>query len=419
MRDTPEPDPDVIVVGGGPAGATAAAVLAMHGRRVLVLEKEKFPRYSIGESLLPYCYFTLERLGVIDRMRRSAFQKKYSVQFVGRSGRVSQPFYFTEHFDHPASTTWQVLRSEFDQMLLENARAKGAEVREETRVLDFVREDGAVVGVRAVSGDGRRRTFRAPMTIDASGRDALGISRNRWRVPDDSLKRIALWCYYRGAVRDPGRDEGATTVAFLPENGWFWYIPLPGDRVSVGAVAKRDYLFGETRDLEAVFDREIEKNPWIKEHLAPGERINAPGRDDGPVYATSEWSYRAETCADDGLLLTGDAAGFLDPVFSSGVFLALKGGELAGDAVHAALEAGDVSRSRFDDYRATLDRGVASMRALVHAFYDPAFGMRGFLERYPERRGDVTDCLIGNLFRDFGALVSAIEEFTGAPRSTA
>jgi len=238
-------------------------------------------------------------------------------------------------------------------------------------------------------------------------------------VPDDSLKRIALWTYYRGALRDPGRDEGATTVAFLPENGWFWYIPLPGDLVSVGAVAKRGYLFPDTRDREAVFDREVEKNPWIAAHLAPGERVNAPGRRDGPVYVTSEWSYRARQCADDGLLLIGDALGFLDPVFSSGVFLALKSGELAGDAVHAALEAGDVTRGRFADFSARMDRGVAPMRSLVHAFYDEAFSMRGFLERYPELRGDVTDCLIGNLFRDFGAMVAAIDAFTGRPRSTA
>ena len=212
-------DTEAVVIGGGPAGSTAAAVLAMHGRRVVVLERDKFPRYHIGESLIPHCYFPLERIGVIDQMTRSSFTKKYSVQFVGMNGKVSQPFYFSEHEDHPSSTTFQVLRGEFDLMLLDNARAKGAEVREETRVTEFVRENGAVVGVRAVSKSGEELEFRAPITLDASGRDTLALNRNRWRVSDPHLNKVSIWTYYRGAMRDPGRDEGATTVAMLPEKG--------------------------------------------------------------------------------------------------------------------------------------------------------------------------------------------------------
>jgi len=138
---------DAIIVGGGPAGSTAAAVLAQKGRRVLVLEREKFPRYHIGESLMPYCYFPLERIGVIDKMKASNFPKKYSVQFVRTDGKVSTPFYFFQHFEHEAATTWQVVRSEFDKMLLDNARDKGAQVIEEMTVRELIREDGAVVGV--------------------------------------------------------------------------------------------------------------------------------------------------------------------------------------------------------------------------------------------------------------------------------
>src|SRR5215212_8072280 len=141
---------DAIVIGGGPAGSTAASVLAMRGRRVLLLEKEKFPRYHIGESLLPYCYFTLERIGMIDQMKASHFPKKYSVQFVGSRGKVSQPFYFFRQMEHEASQTWQVVRSEFDQMLLDNARNKGAEVIEQITAKDVIRRDGAVRGVVAV-----------------------------------------------------------------------------------------------------------------------------------------------------------------------------------------------------------------------------------------------------------------------------
>ena len=410
---------DVLIVGGGPAGSTAAAVLAMHGRKVLVLEREKFPRYCVGESLMPYCYFPLERVGVVDRMKKSRFTKKHSVQFISVDGQASQPFYFDQHFDHAASTTWQVLRSEFDQMLLENARERGAEVREETRVLEFLREGDAVVGVKAESKSGGTQEIRARMTIDASGRDALGMHRNHWRISDPHLKKIALWTYYRGAVRDPGRDEGATTVAFLPEKGWFWYIPLPDDMVGVGIVAEKDILFRETRDPETIFDREVQRNMWVKEHVAPGERIPIPNGGKEQFTLTSEWSYRSKKWAADGLVLAGDAYGFLDPVFSSGVFLALKGGELAGDAVHAALEANDVSASRFDAYGAEVCRGMEAMRKLVYAFYDKEFSMRKFVMAHPKLKGDVTDCLIGNLFRDFTDLFDAIGKFAKLPEPTA
>ncbi len=410
---------DVVVVGGGPAGSTAGAVLARHGRRVLVLEKDKFPRYHIGESLMPYCWFTLDRLGLAGRMAASHFPKKYSVQFVSTNGKASQPFYFFQHYDHPSSTTWQVLRSEFDQMLLENARAAGAEVMEETRATDFLRDGAAVAGVRAVSKAGEALQFRAPLTIDASGRDALGVNRNRWRASDPNLKKIALWTYYRGALRDPGLDEGATTVAFLPDKGWFWYIPLHDDLVSVGIVAEHEYLFRATKDRGAIFDREAEVNPWVKEHLATGRRVNAPGLDDGPFYTTSEWSYRSAYGAADGLILAGDAFGFLDPVFSSGIFLALKSGELAADAAHEALAAGDVSAPRFAGYAEQVSRGMESMRKLVYAFYDREFSMREFVTRYPHLRGDVTDCLIGNLMRDFTDLFAAVGEFARLPEPAA
>ena len=177
-------DYDVVVAGEDPPEPPPPALLAQAGWKVLVLEKERFPRYSVGESLMPYCYFTLERLGLIEQLKRSAFPRKYSVQFVSTSGRVSQPFYFFQHLDHEASTTWQVVRSEFDSLLLDNARAKGAAVREEVSVTRLVREAGSVTGVEAVTRDGERFRVLAPLTVDATGRAAVSAASNRWRIRD-------------------------------------------------------------------------------------------------------------------------------------------------------------------------------------------------------------------------------------------
>ena len=399
---------DAIVVGGGPAGATAGAFLAQKGWRVLLLEKERFPRYRIGESLMPYCYFTLERLGVIDKIKASHFPKKYSVQFVSTEGSVSTPFYFFEHLRHEAATTWQVLRSEFDLMLLDNAREKGVEVREGTRAIETIEGQGAVAGVRGIDQQGRQHEFRAPLTLDASGREVFSMTRNRWKVRDAKLNKIAIWTYYQGARRDPGLDEGATTVAYLPRKGWFWYIPLPEDRVSVGIVAEKDYLYRTIRDPQAIFQRETGKNPWIRDHLAPGRQV-------GRYWVTGEYSYRSRYCAADGLVLVGDAFAFLDPVFSSGVFLALRGGELAAEAADRALASGDCSGAMFDGYGKEVTRGLEAMRKLVYAFYDQGFSFRDFIDRFPQLRGDLTDCLIGNLFGDLQPLFDGVAEFAAPP----
>jgi len=252
---------DCIIIGGGPAGSTAGAILAEYGHRVLLLEREKFPRYHIGESLLPFTFQPLQRLGLIDRMRSSAFIKKYSVQFVSPSGRASQPFYFYTRYDRDTiAQTWQVLRSEFDQMLLDNARQKGVQVREQTTVLELIHEAGAVAGVRAQTQGGPATEYRAPLTLDCSGKESFAAVRNQWRVKDPFLNKVAVWTYYQGAQRDPGLDAGATTVAYVPEKGWFWYIPQHNDRVSVGVVAEGKYLTrGGLKSPEEIFRREVEQ----------------------------------------------------------------------------------------------------------------------------------------------------------------
>ncbi len=401
---------EVLIIGGGPAGASAAALLAGHGHDVLVLEREKFPRYHVGESLIPFTFHPLERLGLIPRMRASAFQKKYSVVFVQPDGRASQPFYFFARYDRETvAQTWQVLRSEFDQMLLDHARERGAQVFEQTTVTDLLREDGRVVGVRARHADGAWAEYRAPITLDCSGKESFAAVRHGWRVRDPYLNKVAVWTYYVGSKREAGIDEGQTTVAFVPEKGWFWHIPLHGDRVSVGVVAEGRYLTrGGVKDPAAIFQREVQQNRWIADHLSTGRQV-------GPYYVTSEYTHHARHCYAPGLLLVGDAFCFLDPVFSSGLMLALKSGVLVGDYVHAALAVRDLSPARFAGYGTTLRQGIENMRKLVYAFYNPAFSFKAVIEKYPDAAGDITDCLSGDVNKDLSGLWAKIREFAPLP----
>lgn len=402
-------DYDALILGGGPAGSTAAALLAEKGHRVLLLEKATFPRYHVGESLMPFCYFSLDRLGVAEKMNDIGFQKKQSVQFASTDGRISAPFYFFQHFDHPAATTWQVERKDFDLMLLNNARAKGVEVRENTTALDFLKDGSRITGVRAQTGDTTPIEVTAAVTLDCTGRDALFQRKHGWRQRDPMLNKISIWTFFKNAKRDPGLDEGATTIAYLPEGGWFWNIPLRNNVVSSGIVAERDYLYRDTRDPAEIFTREIENNSWVKDHLSQGTQF-------GRYWVAGEYSYRAEHCATDGLLLVGDAFAFLDPVFSSGVFLALKSGEMAADATHAALTSGNTSASAFSQYGEELCQHIETMRRIVYAFYDPDFSFAKLIRNHPDLRAKLTDVLIGNIDgKNYADLNAAMAELADLP----
>ena len=402
-------DFDAIVIGGGPAGSAASTALALMGRRVILVEREPGPRYHIGESLIPYTWFPLQRIGMLEKMKASHFVHKHSVQFVSTTGKLSQPFYFFKHTDHPCAQTWQVLRSEFDAMLLDNAREKGVEVRQGVTAREPIRDpSGAVIGVEAVDAGGNALTLRAPVTVDASGRDMFMASRHRWRINDPQLRKMAIWSYWKGAKRVPGVDEGATIVAYVPEKGWFWYIPLPDDIISVGIVAEADYLYRDGRDLDQIYAREVAGQPWVREQVAPGTKTM-------PCKVTSDYTYRCRHCAADGVVLVGDAFQFLDPVFSSGVFIALQSGVMAADAVNAALDAEDYSAARFTEYGQKLNAGIESMRRLVYAFYDQNFNFGALFRKYPHLHRDLTDCLIGNLWKDFDPLFTAVAEFAQVP----
>jgi flavin-dependent dehydrogenase len=402
---------DAIIIGGGPAGSSAAAILAEKGHRVLVLEREKFPRYHIGESLLPFTFFPLKRLGLVEKMRESQFVKKYSVQFVSPSGKASQPFYFDTRYEKDVAQTWQVLRSEFDELVLNNARDRGAVVHEETEVKEFLRDGDRVAGVRAKSKNGSVEEFFAPITLDCTGKESFAASRNGWRVADPCLKKFAVWTYYKGAKRDEGIDEGATTVAFVPERGWFWYIPQHNDMVSVGVVAEGKYLTRDgVKDLGQIFAREVEQNLWIKEYLSHGQQV-------GKFFVTSEFSFHSKFCASEGLLLVGDALSFLDPVFSSGLMLAMKSGVMAAEEVSKAICEKNFAPARFAEYGKSLREGIENMRKLVYAFYDPNFSFRKLTDKYPELAGDLTDCLSGDVNKDFSNLWKAVGEFCEVPEN--
>lgn len=384
---------DVAVIGGGPAGATLATLVAQQGHRVSLFERDEFPRFHIGESLMPESYWTFERLGVLDKLKTSHFVRKYSVQFINETGKESQPFYFDEHNPHECSVTWQVLRSEFDRMMLENAKEHGVEVHQGVRVREVLFDGDQACGIRLQDAEGKTQDISAKVVADASGQSSLISSRLKLRQPDAHLRKGSIWTYFRGAKRETGRNEGATLVMHTTgKKGWFWYIPLPDDIVSVGVVADFDELFGDRRDHETIFNEQVERCVAAKTRIAGAERV-------AELRATKDFSYTSSEVAGPGWVLVGDAFGFLDPVYSSGVFLALKSGELAADAISDGLKQGDVSAAQLGRWSTDYRRGMGRMRELVCAFYE-GFSFGKFLKRHPEYQGHITDLLIGDLFKE-------------------
>jgi flavin-dependent dehydrogenase len=389
----PISDSDVIVIGGGPAGATVSTLVAQHGHKVQLFERAHFPRFHIGESLIPETYWVLKRLNMLPKMQKSHFVKKYSVQFVNQQGKLSAPFYFDQHNPHECSQTWQVRRSEFDEMMLNNAREHGVSVHEGIRVREVIFEGNRAVGVKIQLEDGTEKTVKAKVVVDASGQTAMIGNKFDLLEKDSDLKKGAVWTYWKGAYRDPGKNGGATLVCQTSgKKGWFWYIPLHDDIVSVGIVRGFDELFAGNRDHETIYNEELDNCQEVKRRVANAKRVDK-------YHATKDYSYKAKQCAGDGWVLVGDAFGFLDPLYSSGVLLALKGGSLAADAIHEGLVSNDTSAAKLGAWGPDFLKGMDRMRRLVCEYYD-GFSFGAFLKRHPQFKGHLTDLLIGNLFND-------------------
>jgi flavin-dependent dehydrogenase len=366
-------------------------LLAQQGCRVELFERERFPRFHIGESLIPETYWVLKRLNMLPKMQRSHFVKKYSVQFVNANGKLSAPFYFWDNKPHECSQTWQVVRSEFDLMMLNNAREHGVKAHEGVRVMDVLFDNDRALGVVVKDEDGATREVRARVVVDASGQNGLLMNRFNLRVWDPILNKGAIWTYWEGAHRDTGRDEGATIVLqTVTRNGWFWYIPLHNNIVSVGVVAPYDYLFKGRPEYAQTYEEEVERCPAVQQRVSNAKRVTG-------YFATKDYSYRSKQVAGNGWVLIGDAFGFLDPLYSSGVLLALKSGELAADAIVEGFAKGDTSGAQLGRWGDAFNAGVDRMRRLVCEYYD-GFSFGKFIRNYPELRGTVTDILIGDLF---------------------
>src|SRR5262245_20945566 len=386
---------DVIVMGGGPAGSSIASILAREGRKVVLFEKEKFPRHHIGESLMTDTFWPFQRMGILEKLKKSPFVRKYSVQFANPVGKESRPFYFFEANHHESAVTWQVTRAIFDKLLLEHAEEQGATVYEETAVKQVLFEGDRACGVEVLMKDESVQKFSAKVIVDATGQSAILSNKFRWRMRDPKLKKAVLYSYFKGAHREPDLNGGATLVLRTApgSNGWFWYIPLENDITSVGIVADPDYLVkGRGQDLAKIYHEEVEKCEATRRRVEGAERVDK-------IYSILDYSYRSRHCAGDGFILIGDAYGFLDPIYSSGVLLALKMAELAADAIHDAFKRDDFSAARLGQFQPKLDRGIESMRKLVYAFYNEGFSFSQFLRKYPEQRVHVINLLIGDVFR--------------------
>lgn len=385
---------DVIIVGGGPGGSTLASSLAKRGRHALVLEREKFPRFHIGESLLPCSRSVFAALGLDDELD-SRFLRKYGARFLCSQTGRQNTYRFADAYDAAFDYAYQVPRAEFDKVLLDHAKALGAEVREEWEASEVIFDGSRAIGVRArsVHEPSKLVELYAPVIADATGRDTLLASRTRQKAHIPRLDKTAFFSHFRGTFRQQGIDEGNIQIVIF-EHGWFWFIPFRGDVTSVGAVVSSEWIKQRPKgeSLDAFFMRTVELSSWAKEFLA-GAKVERS------VGALADFSYRIDQLAGDGWLFVGDAGGFLDPLFSTGAHLAIQGGFLAAETIDEALKCGDVSRAAFTSYEAAVRYAVDLFLGVVQGFYAGQFRELLFEEnqRKPMRK-IITSILSGDVF---------------------
>jgi flavin-dependent dehydrogenase len=379
---------DVAIIGGGPGGSTAGNLLAQAGRRVVLFERERFPRFHIGESLLPHNMRLFDRLGLTPHLKAS-FMEKWGIEFVSSGGDLRRLFHFDEAAEPRYPMCFQVRRSEFDHLLLLEAARRGCDVRQEAEVRAVAAGPDGVWRLSVAEANGAVREHRARFLVDASGRDGVYARTHGLRAMDPRHRRAAVFAHYRGVPRRPGRDAGNIIVVIL-RDGWFWFIPFSDGQTSVGVVAEGRRLGEQGLAPEAALDLAIARCPAARVLMEKAERV-------APVVATSDWTYNARSISGPTHLLVGDAAAFIDPVFSTGVLLAMSSAEMAADLVGAALATGAIPAGARRRYERVVARHVAGYRRMVDTFYTEAFPRLCF---FPETRIGIPGAVINFLAGD-------------------
>jgi flavin-dependent dehydrogenase len=355
---------DVAIIGGGPAGSTAATLLARAGRRVVLFEREKFPRFHIGESLLPMSMKTFTRLGVHEKFLAAGFMEKFGGEMAGADSEGGVKFYFKDGYRSQTDHAYQVPRAQFDKVLLDHAAGSGAEVREETlvRQVEFFADR---VELEVQTKNCPNEKIIACYVIDASGRNSVIGNHFKLKETYQHLQKISIYAHFEGVEGDEGRD-GTLTRQLRALDRWFWYIPLSTDRSSLGVVLDTA-LFKRTKKApEEFLDEAIAEQPFLRQRMGRARRVT-------PAYVSADFSYRQSRFTGKRWMLAGDAAGFIDPVFSSGVFLALYAAEQCADILHVLLDHPRRARRLFARYERRLGRAMDGYLRFVEAWYTKEF----------------------------------------------
>jgi FADH2-dependent halogenase len=366
-------DYEVIIIGCGPGGSSAANYLARDGKRVLVLEKEVFPRFHIGESLLPYNQKIFRDLGVLPAIQAAGFPRKVGAQFSLGNGSLSTRFIFRNGKFTREPEVVQVERAKFDHILLKHARASGADIREGWTVLKTI-SDADGVNVEARDPEGKVHSFRAKFAIDASGRANLTGNQEGLKVVHPRLRKLAIFGHFTGVMRDAG-DAGGDTVITRLENKWFWLIPVSAEKTSVGLVLDKDEYAQNKSSPAEVFQKWLESSPVMLERMKNAQLT-------GPMQTTSDFSYYNRRLVGGRILRIGDAAGFMDPIFSAGVYLAMWSGKLASEVIQKSLARGDDGSRRFLKYERRVRAGMHFYWQMVEHYYT-----KPFMELFLQPRG--------------------------------